>query len=43
MTGGRNSKLQKQTKSKKEKIINNFHQSINSTKSDQVIVKMKIK
>ena len=41
MTGGRNSKpIQKQTKSKKEKIINNFHQAINSTKSDQVIVKM---
>ena len=31
---------QKRTKSKKDRIINNFHQAINSTKSDQIIVKM---
>ena len=30
----------KQTKSKKDKIIQNFHSAINSTKSDQIIVKM---
>jgi hypothetical protein len=31
---------QKRTKSKKDRMINNFHQAINSTKSDQIIVKM---
>tara|TARA_B100000123_G_C25728194_1_gene427954 strand:+ start:594 stop:1202 length:609 start_codon:yes stop_codon:yes gene_type:complete len=30
----------RQTKSKKDKIIQNFHHAINSTKSDQIIVKM---
>lgn len=30
----------KQTKSKRDRIINNFHQAINSTQSDQIIVKM---
>lgn len=30
----------RQTKSKRDVIINNFHQAINSTKSDQIIVKM---
>ena len=31
---------QRRTKSKKDRMINNFHQAINSTKSDQIIVKM---
>ena len=30
----------KQTKSKRDKIIQNFHQAISTTKSDQIIVKM---